>query len=419
MIEARLLEGTLVGVTYSNADTGYVVARLEVGDRTKPVTVVGNLWGANLGETVRLKGTWVRHARYGDQFKVTEYESLLPASTAAIERYLASGLIKGIGPVYAKRLVEAFGAETLRVIEAEPERLLAVGGIGETRLRRIRAAWDEQRQLRGLVLFLQEHQLSPTFALRIYKAYGPQAPQRIREDPYRLAREIVGIGFKTADRIGASLGFAKDAPKRLAAGLLYLLHEATEAGHVYYPASRLFQEAGELLEVDREVLLQQALSDLHKENVAVCETLDGDTAVYLAPLRQAEEGVSRRLVSLASAPRVGLSIDPPLAVEWAEARGEIRFTSEQREALKEKVPLPLTEQIYRIRSAVDIPAQKDIFFHGDDFRATGEAEFTGTFHLFGCFECGATCCPTCAACGARPRRARSSCRRTVATPGGS
>ena len=368
MIEPTLLEGTLVGVTYSNADTGYVVARLEVGEHRKPVTVVGNLWGANPGETVRLKGVWVRHTRYGDQFKVYEYESLLPASTAAIERYLASGLIKGIGPAYARRLVEAFGAQTLRVIEEDSERLLTVDGIGEGRLGRIRAAWTEQRRLRGLMLFLQEHQISPTFALRIFKAYGPQAPQRIREDPYRLAREIVGIGFKTADRIGASLGFAKDSPKRLAAGLLYLLHETTEAGHVYYPASRLCQEAAKLLEVETEVLLQEALSDLYAENAAVCESLDGDTAVYLTPLRQAEEGVSRRLALLAEAPHEGLSIDGPPAVQWAEARGKIRFTSEQRaalcKALESKILVltggPGTGKTTLLRSLIDILERKGV-----------------------------------------------------------
>jgi exodeoxyribonuclease V alpha subunit len=335
VIEPTLLEGTLVGVTYSNADTGYVVARLEVGEHRKPVTVVGNLWGANPGETVRLKGVWVRHTRYGDQFKVYEYESLLPASTAAIERYLASGLIKGIGPAYAGRLVEAFGAQTLRVIEEDSERLLTVDGIGEGRLGRIRAAWTEQRHLRGLMLFLQEHQISPTFALRIFKAYGPQAPQRIREDPYRLAREIVGIGFKTADRIGASLGFAKDSPKRLAA---------------------------------TEVLLQEALSDLHAENAAVCESLDGDTAVYLTLLRQAEEGVSRRLALLVEAPHEGLSIDGPPAVQWAEARGKIRFTSEQRaalcKALESKILVltggPGTGKTTLLRSLIDILERKGV-----------------------------------------------------------
>ncbi|MFQ5848789.1 MAG: ATP-dependent RecD-like DNA helicase, partial [Candidatus Methylomirabilales bacterium] len=233
----------------------------------------------------------------------------------------------------ARRLVEAFGLDTLRVIEEEPERLLTVDGIGEARLARVRAAWTEQRHLRALMLFLQEHQISPTFAPRIFKAYGPGAPLQIREDPYRLAREIVGIGFKTSDRIGASLGVAKDSPKRCAAGLLYLLHEAAEAGHVYFPASRLCREGVELLGIADEARLQQTLVALHEEQVVVCEPLAGDTAVYLAPLSQAEEGVSRRLSLLAKAPRLGPSIDLPRAIQWAETRGDLRFTAEQREAL--------------------------------------------------------------------------------------
>jgi exodeoxyribonuclease V alpha subunit len=330
----RPLEGTLIRVNYSDEETGYVVARLEIPDHRHPVTVVGNLWGATPGETIRLRGQWVRHARYGEQFKVEAYESILPASVAAIERYLASGLIRGIGPAFARRLVDAFGSETLRVIEEEPERLLSVDGIGEARQAQIRAAWTEQQHLRGLMLFLQEHQISPTFALRIFKAYGPSAPLRIREDPYRLARDIAGIGFKTADRIGASLGIAKDSTTRVAAGLLYLLQEAAEAGHVYFPSSRLCHDAGDLLGIRDVDLFQRTLADLHEDEAVVCEPLAEETAVYLPALYEAEEGVSRRLALLAKAPRLGPTIDLPRAIQWAEARGEIQFTSEQREALR-------------------------------------------------------------------------------------
>jgi exodeoxyribonuclease V alpha subunit len=331
--QPRLLEGTLVRVNYSDAETGYVVARLEVPGHHGPVTVVGNLWGVIPGEPIRLKGHWVRHARYGEQFKVEAYESILPTSVDAIERYLASGLIRGIGPTFARRLVEAFGPETLRVIDEEPERLLTVDGIGEARLNRIRAAWTEQQNLRGLILFLQEHQISPTFALRISKAYGPEAPDVIREDPYRLARDVAGIGFKTADRIGASLGVARDSPQRCAAGLLYLLHEAAAAGHVYYPASRLCQEGLTLLGIREEELLRETLARLHEEQAVVCEPLNGDSAVYLAPLYQAEEGVSLRLALLAKAPRLGPRIDLGRAIEWAETRVGLCFTGGQREAL--------------------------------------------------------------------------------------
>jgi exodeoxyribonuclease V alpha subunit len=333
--ETHLLEGTLLGVTYLNEETGYVVARLEVAGPGGPrgVTVVGNLLGVNPGESVRLKGEWVRHIRYGEQFKVEGYESILPASVTGIERYLASGLIKGIGPVYAKRLVEAFGQDTLRIIEEDPEHLLTVEGIGPVRLRRIRDAWMEQRELRGVILFLQEHQVSSTFAVKIFKAYGSQALLLMREDPYRLARDITGIGFKTADRIAASLGIAKDSPKRVAAGLLYLLQQATEEGHVYCPASQLTQQCCRLLELEDEGVVQQALQELIQEGGVVAESRGGERAIYLAPLHQAEEGVSRRLALLVKAPHLGPSIDIPRALEWIEAQEGLRLAPEQREAL--------------------------------------------------------------------------------------
>lgn len=368
MIGPAPLEGTLIRVNYSDEATGYVVARLAVPDHRDPVTVVGNLWGAAPGETIRVRGQWVRHARYGEQFKVEAYESILPASVAAIERYLASGIIKGIGPVYAKRLVDAFGSETLRVIEEEPESLRTVAGIGEARLARIQAAWTEHREVRGLMLFLQEHHISPTFAQRIFRAYGPSAPLRIQEDPYRLARDITGIGFKTADRIGASLGVAKDSPARVAAGLLYLLQEAAEAGHVYLPSSRLSHEAVQLLEIPDAGRLEQALATLHEQEAVVREPLPGETAVYLPALYHAEKGVSRRVALLAKAPRLGPAIDLPRAIRWAEDRGEIRFTAEQQEALQKALECkmliltggPGTGKTTLLRALIEILERKGV-----------------------------------------------------------
>lgn len=335
MSGAHLLEGVLLGVTYLNEETGYVVARLEVPGPAGPkgVTVVGNLLGITPGESVRLKGEWVRHARYGEQFRVEGYESILPATVTGIERYLASGLIKGIGPGYAKRLVEAFGQETLRIIEEDPGRLLTVEGIGPVRLRRIRDAWTEQRELRGVILFLQEHQVSTTFALKIFKTYGPQALLLIREDPYRLARDITGIGFKTADRIAASLGIARDSRERATASLLHLLRQAADDGHACYPASQLMQECCRLLEMEAEGVVEQALGELIQGGEVVAEPWEGEKALYLAPLHQAEEGVSRRLALLMKAPSLQPSIDIPRALRWVEEQRGLRLASEQREAL--------------------------------------------------------------------------------------
>jgi exodeoxyribonuclease V alpha subunit len=366
--ERARLEGTLTRVNYANAETGYVVARLEIPGRPAPVTVVGNMWGVSAGEILRLQGAWVRHARYGEQFRVDAYESVLPASAAAIERYLASGLIKGIGLTYARRLVEAFGPDTLRVIDQEPARLLTVDGIGEARLARIRSAWSEQRHIRGLILFLHEYRISPTYAMRIFKAYGPDAPRIIREDPYRLAREIAGIGFKTADRIGASLGVAPDSLQRCAAGLLYVLHEAAEAGNMYAPASRLCAEAARLLGINNEDRLREALTSLQEESALICEPLEKDTAVYLAALYHAEEGVGRQLTRLAKAPRLQSQIDLVRAVQWAEAGCGLQFSAEQREALEKALEAkvlvitggPGTGKTTLLRALIEILEQKGV-----------------------------------------------------------
>ena len=235
------LQGTVERITYVNEETKYVVARLDVPGRRDLATVVGNLVSLTPGETLRLHGTWTHHKKYGDQFQVERYETVAPATLTGIQRYLGSGLIKGIGPVFAKRLVDAFGLDTLRVIEEEPDRLRTVKGIGPLRLRRISDAWAEQKEIREVMLFLQGHGVSSAYAVKIFKAYGQAAIATVRANPYRLARDIYGIGFKTADRIAQNLGVPSDSPLRAQAGIIHVLHALADEGHVYVPEENLLR----------------------------------------------------------------------------------------------------------------------------------------------------------------------------------
>ena len=219
------LEGVVERITFHNEETGYTVAKLARDDTNLEVAVVGNMLGVSAGEHVRLEGEWAVHGQYGRQFKVERYTSVLPATAAGIQKYLGSGLVKGIGPKMAERIVLAFGADTLDVIEDQPERLYNVEGVGPKRVLMIKAAWHEQRQIREVMVFLQSHGVSPALAVRIYKQYGDGAAAVVKTDPYRLARDVYGIGFITADRIARNMGIAADAPERVAAGMaLSLIH---------------------------------------------------------------------------------------------------------------------------------------------------------------------------------------------------
>ncbi len=346
------LRGMVERVTYANPETGYSVIRLAVKGKLDLTTVVGNLADVNAGETLELEGLWTRHAQYGRQFKVVNYRTVLPATAQGIQKYLGSGLIKGIGPVMAERIVNKFGVDTLDVIEHEPKRLLDVLGIGRKRVRQIGAAWDEQKQIREVMIFLQGHGVRPSWAVKIYKTFGDASVQVVRDDPYRLAREIKGIGFKTADQIAQNLGLPADSPKRIAAGVAYALGEMADQGHVYAPQGQLIAKAAKMLEVPVR-LTQASLETLEQEAQIHRETLQytvqsdrvpnapppeirEEQAVYLTPFYYGEIGVAGRLRKMLTLPRSRLNIEQE--VMWrlllGDDRGRVRLSERQKEAVR-------------------------------------------------------------------------------------
>jgi exodeoxyribonuclease V alpha subunit len=244
------LEAVLERITYANQDTGYTVARVATNRSSDLLTVVGPLLGAQPGESLRLQGRWTSHPQYGRQFQVEAYTTVLPATIQGIRRYLGSGLIKGIGPKMAERIVDHFGPATLQVIEEDPKRLVEVPGLGPKRTAMITAAWEEQRAIKEVMVFLQGMGVSTSLGVRIYKTYRDAAIEVVRREPYRLAADVWGVGFKTADQLARSLGIPHDSPQRVKAGLQYALSQATDDGHCYLPETELVTKATELLEVD-------------------------------------------------------------------------------------------------------------------------------------------------------------------------
>ncbi len=341
------LRGIVERVTYANEENGYSVVRLAVRGKLDLVTVVGNLADVNAGETLELHGDWIRHRRYGLQFQVASYRTVLPATAEGIVRYLGSGLVKGIGPVMAGRIVDKFGVDTLDVIEHEPQRLLDVLGIGRTRVSRITSAWEEQKQIREVMIFLQGHGVRAAWAVKIFKAFGREAIDVIQQDPYRLAREIHGIGFKTADRIAQQLGLPLDSPRRVAAGVAYALGEMANEGHVYAPQDALVAEAAEMLEVPAELVQEgvdalEAEDEVHREALtypALAGAGDGmvreERAVYLRPFYYGEVGVANHLQAMldSSATRLGVF----RSVMWEAlltGGGDTPLSARQQEAVR-------------------------------------------------------------------------------------
>lgn len=324
------IEGVVNRIVFENADTGFLVGRLEVHPAQELVTFVGNLLALSPGETVRLRGRWIEDRRFGRQLRVEQIENLMPATTTGIEKYLGSGLIAGIGPVYAKRLVEAFGTETFRVIEEEPERLRRVPGIGKKKAERIRESWRKQREVQAIMVFLQGHGIGPAQAVKIHKFYDRGAMAVVRQNPYRLAEDIPGIGFRTADKIASSLGFEKDAPLRVQSGLLHVLGESGAAGHTCLDRTVLLEEAAQLLGV-AAAACEPALAELEQSRKAAIE----ENWVFSAPLHAAECGCAERLHRLHAAK----AEIPPIenidnALRYAETTHHVTLSPEQRDAVR-------------------------------------------------------------------------------------
>lgn len=331
------LSGQIERVTYTNGENGYTIAKVKVYGRRDLVTVVGNIVDATPGAILKMAGEWSTHPRYGEQFKVVFYETAVPATVHGIEKYLGSGLIKGIGPVMAKRIVKLFGEKTLDVIEHEAGRLVEVPGIGKQRVEMIQRAWEEQKDIRDVMLFLQSQGVSSGYASKIYKAYGKDSIGIVKENPYRLAYDIYGIGFLTADKIAEKLGFEQDSPLRAEAGLLYALHELSDEGHIYYPTDKLLDVASDLLKIEGDAVLRSALDRLRDEKRIVSELIriDGvDVPVtYLAGYHLAEVQAASRLRALSRATAALRSVKVDAAIRWAEERSGLKLAERQREAV--------------------------------------------------------------------------------------
>lgn len=334
---ATTLEGTLDHIVYTSSDTGWTVARLDAQGQV--TTVVGNLSGVQPGESLRLTGRWVEDRKYGRQFRIDSFLSIQPTTLLGIERYLGSGLVRGIGPVMARKLVDHFQLDTLNVIDTEANRLHEVPGLGRVRIAAIQAAWKEQRGIRDVMVFLQSHGVSATHAARIYKRYGGAALGVVRAQPYRLAREVAGIGFLSADRIAAALGMARDAPARLEAGVLHALDQAADEGHCYVPRERLVSAAAELLECESEAAAA-AIERLALSADVVVEATVDDVPVYEARMYATEVAAARGVRRLASAPRAARPrIDP--ALDEFEAVAGIQLAKEQRRAVVRALEVPV------------------------------------------------------------------------------
>ncbi len=331
------LDGVVERLTYVNPENGYTVAKVQPSGKSYLVAVVGNLPSVNAGESVTLTGRWDSHPTHGRQFVAEGCRVVLPATVDGIRKYLGSGLIKGIGPKMAERIVEHFGAETLAVIDDAPARLVEVPGLGPHRTGKIRDAWHEQKAIKEVMVFLADNGVSTGLAVRIYKRYRDAAVGIVKNDPYRLAREVHGIGFKTADKIAMQLGIPPDAPERIGGAALHLLWEASDNGHVYLPEDELVVKSVETLAVE-EGKVRDAVERLLTTDSARRERVDDRDVIYLTPYYHAEGGIVRRLGQLLRSPADRLArfqeVDFERAFAWHQARRGFVLTEAQRAAVR-------------------------------------------------------------------------------------
>jgi exodeoxyribonuclease V alpha subunit len=339
------LQGVLDRITFQNEENGYTVARLlDVAKEKEIITVVGFLSGVPVGSTLSLTGNWITDSRYGKQFKLQNYQIVKPNTINGIERYLGSGLIKGIGPAYAARIVSRFGLKTLDILENDPDRLSEIAGLGLTRIESIKRAWQEQREIHRVMVFLQGHGISATYAVKIFKTYGRKALAVVKKNPYQLAEDIWGVGFRIADSIALSLGVPANDPRRARAGLLFALDESAGAGHCFLPRDKLLEGAASLLKLtgkseqfpeqenlysDPGLIAEQIKSLLADDKIAV----DGEN-IALAPIYFAEKGAAAKLLELSRGKPCHNINNIDGAVDWASNKLQLDLAPEQAEAVK-------------------------------------------------------------------------------------
>ena len=329
----EVLAGMVERVTFHNEDNGFAVLRVKARGKRDPITVVGHAAVISAGEFIQASGEWSNDRQHGLQFRARFLKAMPPTTIEGIEKYLGSGMIRGIGPVYAKKLVRAFGEQVFDIIEAEPERLREVTGIGPKRAEGIVAGWAEQRIIREIMIFLHANGVGTSRAVRIYKTYGNDAVQLICEDPYRLARDIRGIGFRTADAVAMKLGIEKTAMIRARAGISYALIEALNDGHCGLPRDELLPLAVKLLEIPENLIVDALTLELDAGAV-VADTVENRACVFLAGLYRAEQSIAARLKTLSAGRRPWPDIDASKAIPWVEEKTGLTLAESQKDAVR-------------------------------------------------------------------------------------
>lgn len=314
-------------ITYSNEENGYTVLKVKAKGYNDLVAAVGNMGAVNVGSVLSLKGEWKHDSKFGRQFSVREYEETLPATIYGVEKYLGSGLIKGVGPKFAGRIVRAFGADTLQIIEDAPDKLIEVPGIGKKRVGMIKKAWEEQKEVKNIMLFLQDHGVGTAHAVKIFKTFGADSITVVKENPYKLT-DIWGIGFKTADTVARKMGFDRESFYRCRSGLLYVLNECSNDGHCFMPREELTQKASEILEVEA-VKLQVTIDNMLAEQDLIPEPPD---SLYLPPLFHSENGTAKRLSALLSGGSVLSGVDH--IIDSVQKSADIQYDEIQKEAIR-------------------------------------------------------------------------------------
>jgi len=334
------LQGAVERVTFHSLESGFCVLRVKVRGQRELVTVIGTAATITPGEYVECTGTWTNNRLHGLQFKTQHLRVVPPTTLEGIEKYLGSGMVKGIGPHFARKLVRAFGDQVFAIIEQEPDRLLELEGIGAKRKEYVTQAWSEQKVVREIMVFLQSHGVGTARAVRIYKTYGERAVELVQENPYRLALDVHGIGFKSADAIARRLGIPGDAPMRAQAGVRHVLQEVAGDGHCAAYREELVASAVQLLEIPAPVIEQAVEDELAEENLAA-ELIQKKPALFLTPLYRSERGIAEHIARLAGEPRWG-PIDAARALPWVEKTTGLRLSESQREAVTRAVNRKVT-----------------------------------------------------------------------------